>query len=80
MLPTSYRVTPLLHQLNWLCVKPLLHCRYSLLACKSSNELAPECLNKKLIKRFNIHIRDIRTRDALQIPLYKTSSGQRTFK
>ena len=44
-----------------------------------SNDLAPQYLTSKFTKRSNIHTRNTRTRNSLQIPLYKTAIGQRTF-
>ena len=39
----------------------------------------PQYLTSKFTKRSNIHTRNTRTRNSLQIPLYRTAIGQRTF-
>ena len=72
-------VTPLLRELNWLPVKEQLFHRDSVLTFKCQNYLAPQYLTSKFTKRSNIHTRNTRTRNSLQIPLYRTAIGQRTF-
>ena len=72
-------VTPLLRELNWLPVKEQLFYRDSVLIFKCQNDLAPQYLMSKFTKRSNIHTRNTRTRNFLQIPLYRTAIGQCTF-
>ncbi|CAB4039973.1 Hypothetical predicted protein [Paramuricea clavata] len=72
-------VTPLLRELNWLPVDKLLYFRDASLTYKCVNNLAPDYLCNKLIKRSSIHDRRTRTHDSLQIPLFKTAAGQRSF-
>ena len=72
-------VTPLLRELNWFPVKEQLFYRDSVLTFKCQNDLAPQYLTSKFTKRSNIHTRNTRTRNSLQIPLYRTAIGQRTF-
>ena len=72
-------VTPLLRELNWLPVKEQLFYRDSVLTFKCQNDLAPQYLTSKFTKRSNIHTRNTRTRNSLQIPLYRTAIGQHTF-
>ena len=72
-------VTPLLRELNWLPVKEQLFYRDSVLTFKCQNDLAPQYLTSKFTKRSNVHARNTRTRNSLQIPLYRTAIGQRTF-
>ena len=72
-------LTPLLRELNWLPVKEQLFYRDSVLTFKCQNDLAPQYLTSKFTKRSNIHTRNTRTRNSLQIPLYRTAIGQRTF-
>ena len=43
------------------------------------NKLAPSYLTNKFIKRSGIHNRSTRNCDNLDIPAFKTSSGERTF-
>ena len=42
-------------------------------------DLAPQYLTNKFTKRSNIHTCNTRTRNSLQILLYRTAIGQRTF-
>ena len=72
-------ITTLLRELNWLPVKEQLFYRDSVLTFKCQNDLAPQYLTSKFTKRSNIHTRNTRTRNSLQIPLYRTAIGQRTF-
>ena len=72
-------VTPLLRELNWLPVKEQLFSRDSVLTFKCQNDLAPQYLTSKFTKRSNIRTRNTRTRNSLQIPLYRKAIGQRTF-
>ena len=72
-------VTPLLRELNWLPVDKLLYFRDASLTYKCVNNLAPDYLCNKLIKRSSIHDRRTRTHDSLQIPVFKTAAGQRSF-
>ena len=66
-------VTPLLRELNWLPVDKLLYFRDACLTYKCVNNLAPDYLCNKLIKRSSIHDRKTRTHNSLQIPLFKTA-------
>ena len=44
------------------------------------NKMAPPYLCNKFCDRASIHDRHTRNRNQLQIPLYTSASGQRTFK
>ena len=70
---------PLLRELNWLPVREQLRYRDIVLAYKCQNGLAPQYLMDKFSKRSCIHNRDTRARDSLQIPLFRTKTGQRSF-
>ena len=72
-------ITPALRELNWLPVKKLLLERETVMAYKCLNGLAPDYLVDKFIKRSDIHDRSTRNHDLLDIPLYRTAAGQRTF-
>ena len=72
-------VTPLVQQLNWLSVNEMLQLRDSVMAFKCVSNLAPDYLCTKFKKRSSVHDRPTRNNNKLQIPLYKTFSGQRTF-
>ena len=49
------------------------------MAFKCVSNLAPDYLCTKFKKRSSVHDRPTRNNNKLQIPLYKTFSGQRTF-
>ena len=66
-------------ELNWLPVREQLRYRDTVVACKCQNGLAPQYLMDKFSKRSCIHNRDTRARDSLQIPLFRTKTGQRSF-
>ena len=70
-------VSPLLRQLNWKPVQQCLDHRDLVLTYKYVKNLAPKYLCKKFQK--SPHDRATRNRDLLQIPRFKTSTGQRTF-
>ncbi len=72
-------ITPALRELNWLPVEKLLFERETVIAYKCFNGIAPDYLVDKFIKRSDIHDRSTRNHDLLDIPLYKTAAGQRTF-
>ena len=72
-------VTPVLRELNWLSVEKLLLEREIVMAYKCVNRLAPDYLVDKFIKRSDVHDRSTRKHDLLDIPLYKTATGQRAF-
>ena len=54
--------------------------RDTILTFKCINGLAPSYLCDKFEKRNEIHDRDTRNNKKLQIPQYRTTCGQRTFK
>lgn len=72
-------VTPALRELNWLPVEKLLLYKDTVMAYKCFNGLAPDYLVDKFAKRSDIHDRSTRNHNLLDIPLYKTATGQRTF-
>ena len=72
-------VTPLLRQLKWLRVEQILYPGGAVMAYKCINGLAPSYLLNKITRRTQIHNRHTRNRNSLQIPLFKTATGQRTF-
>ena len=72
-------VTPLLRQLKGLRVEQILYLRDDVMAYKCINGLAPSHLLNKIARRTQIHNRHTRNRNSLQIPLFKTATGQRTF-
>ena len=72
-------VTPLLKELSWLPVASQLYHRSATMAFKCMTGCAPEYLSAKFIKRAEISGRNTRGSQMLNIPLFKTTSGQRTF-
>ncbi len=72
-------ISPKLRELNWLPVKEHLLFRDTVLMYKCINNLAPPYLCDKFSKRSNVHERNTRNRELLQIPMYNTTTGQRTF-
>ena len=68
-------ITPALRQISWLPVKEQLLLRDSIMTYKCLNSLVPQCLSEKC----SIHSRLTRNQDTLQIPLYRTATGQRSF-
>jgi hypothetical protein len=53
--------------------------RETVMVYKCLNGLAPDYLVDTFIKRSDIHDRSTRNHDLLDIPLYRTAAGQRTF-
>ena len=71
-------ITPVLQQLQWLPASSIIKLRESVMAYKCVKGLAPAYLCERFVKRSNIYNRT-RNKDKLQIPKYKSNSGQRTF-
>ena len=74
--PKYDHVTP---ELNWLSVSDMLKVREAVMVYKCINNLAPDYLCTKFTKRCSIHNYTTRNNSKLQIPLFKSASGQRTF-
>ena len=74
-------VTPILRSLNWLPVRDQLYFRDAVLAFKCMSGLAPVYLSDKLITRSTVSKRELETRNSqmLNIPLFRTATGQKTF-
>ena len=72
-------ITPSLKEFNWLPMEQLLLYRDSIMAYKCFNNLASSYLTNKFIKRSDILYRSTRNCKNLDIPAFKTSSGQKTF-
>ena len=72
-------VTPILRQLKWLPVKQHMYYRDSIMAFKCMNGLSPGYLSDQFTKRSSISTRKTRNSQLLNIPLFKTATGQRTF-
>ena len=72
-------VTPVLKNLRWIPVKSHLYLRDAILAFKSMTGQVPIYLSSNFISRGNISSRATRSSTQLNIPFFKTKSGQRTF-
>jgi hypothetical protein len=68
-------VSPAIRQLNWLPIKQQLEYKDTVMAYK----LTPPYLCDKFVKRSELHSRQTRNNNQLDIPLFRTASGQRTF-
>ena len=72
-------VTPALKNLRWIPVKSHLYLRDAILAFKSMTGQVPNYLRSNFISRGNISGRATRSSTQLNIPLFKTTSGQKSF-
>jgi len=72
-------VTPILKELEWLPVSSQLYYRSTTLAFKCMTGCAPDYLTSIFIKRADISTRTTRSSQQLNIPLFRTATGQRTF-
>ena len=72
-------VTPLLKSLSWLPVKDQRYYRQAIMAFKCMTGHAPEYLISQYITREQVSQRTTRSSQKLNIPLFRTASGQRTF-
>ena len=72
-------VSPAMRQLNWLPIKQQLVYKDTVMAYKCLNKLAPPYLCDKFVKRSELHSRQTRNNNQLDIPQFRTASGQRTF-
>ena len=72
-------VTPALKNLRWIPVKSHLYLRDAILAFKSMTGQLPNYLRLNFISRTKFSGRATRSSTQLNIPLFKTKSGQRSF-
>ena len=72
-------VTPLLKSLSCLPVKDQLYYRQAIKAFKCMIGQAPEYLTSQFITREQVSERTTRRSQKLNIPLFRTASGQKTF-
>ena len=72
-------VTPVLKRLRWLPVKTNLYFRDAVMAFKCMTSMSPEYLGNKFIFRVNVSGRATRSSQQLNIPSFKTKTGQRSF-
>ena len=72
-------VTPILKSLSLLPVKDQLYYRQAIMAFKYMTSRAPEYLTSQFIIREQVSERTTRSSQKLNIPLFRTASGQRIF-
>ena len=72
-------VTPLLKSLSWFPVKDQLYYRQAIMAFNCMTGHAPEYLTSQFFTREQVSERTTRSSQKLNIPLFRTASGQRTF-
>ena len=65
--------------LQWLPVKDRLYLNDAIMMYKCINKLAPDYLADKFAQRSHIHNRNTRSRNQLDIPRCRISTGQRSF-
>ena len=75
-----HHVPPLLKELGWLAIKEHLQYRDAVLMYKCMYNQAPSYLSQMFTKRNQIHDRETRNQNELDLPKYRTATGQRTFK
>ena len=76
---TYDHVTPLLKSLSWFPVKDQLYYRQAIMAFKCMTSHAPEYLTSQFFTCEQVSERTTRSSKKLNIPLFRTASGQRTF-
>ena len=65
--------------LKWLPVKDRFSLNDAIMMYKCINKLAPDYLADKFVQRSHIHNRNTRSRNQLDIPRCRISTGQRSF-
>ena len=72
-------VSPALKELRWLPVKEHLYYRDAVMSFKCLTGCAPEYLSAQFIRRGDVTNRRTRSSQMLNIPRFRTASGQRSF-
>ena len=72
-------ITPMLKELDWLPVAKQLEVRDTLMAFKCIKGLAPPSMCNKFTTRSQVHTRNTRNKDKLNIPFFRSATGQRSF-
>ena len=72
-------VSPILAELHWLSVNEHLYYRDAVMSFKSLTGCAPGYLSTQFIRRCDVTNRRTRSSQMLNIPRFRTASGQRTF-
>ena len=74
-----HHITPILKELHWLPVAKQLEVRDTPMAFKCIERLAPTSLCNKFTTRSQVHTRNTRNNDKLNIPFFRSATGQRSF-
>ena len=72
-------ITPLPTELHWIPVKLYLLYRDAVLTFKCLNGITPKSLSQQPVRRVDISGRCTRNSSSLNIPLFRSATGQRTF-
>ena len=78
-LPKFDHISQGIKSLKWLPVKDRLYLNDAIMMYKCISKLAPDYLADKFVQRSHIHNRNTRSRNQLDIPRCRTSTGQRSF-
>ena len=73
-------ITPVLRELRWLTVTQQLYLRDAVFTFKCMTGCAPDYLRSKLVTRGQASGRVTRNSQQLNIPLFRTATGQRSFQ
>ena len=73
-------VTPILKELHWIPVKEHLYYRDAVLAFKCMNGMVPQYLSSQFTTRGTVSRRVTRQSNQLNIPLFTSAKGQKTFQ
>ena len=73
-------VTPILRELQWIPVKEQLFYRDAVMAFKCMNRMVPEYLSSQFTTRETVSGRITRQSGQLNIPLFTSTIGQKTFQ
>ena len=73
-------ITPILKELHWLPVDKQLEVRDTLMAFKCIKGLAPPSLCNKFTTRSQVHTRNTRNNDKLNMPFFRSATGQRSVQ
>ena len=72
-------ITPILKELHWLPVAKQLEVRDTLVDFKWIKGLAPPSMCNKFTTRSQVHTRNPRNNDKLNIPFFRSATAQRSF-
>ena len=72
-------ISPVLRELGWPSIKDQLLVHDTTQVYKIINSLAPLYLSSKLSTRSDVNNHNMRKRDNLNLPLYRTATVQRSF-